>query len=98
MNQKTPHNLANHSPPDPPFHFFLVPVALAEVIHQIVNAFRAPDLQAVWSIVLALAAAVAVFMIRIYSLKVQDRLIRLEERLRLAQILSESLKPRIHEL
>jgi hypothetical protein len=51
-----------------------------------------------WFVILAIAGAVAVFKIRTYALKAQDRVIRLEERMRLAQLVPAPLRGRVGEL
>lgn len=91
-------NYANHAKFDPPFHFFLAPIFLINFISKVVGLVRNPGLAIAWDVLIALALLVAVFKIRIYALKVQDRVIRLEERLRLAQQLPASLQSRIGEL
>ena len=103
MAEKKPQNLQNHAKLDPPFHFFLAPVALliliAAVMKAIHNGFDGDHI--VWSIELILGglwALILTFKTRIYSLKVQDRVIRLEERLRMLELLSQALKSRVYEL
>lgn len=91
-------NYANHTRLDPPFHVFVLPVAALNILVAIWNVIRHPSLGSAWFVILALAAAVAVTKIRMYALKVQDRLIRLEERLRLSQLLAEPLRERIGDL
>lgn len=98
MSETKPQTYANHARFDPWFHFFLAPIALILVIASIVHLVRHPHLGSVWHVVLAFALFVLLFKVRTYSLKVQDRVIRLEERLRLAALLPEPLRSRINEL
>lgn len=98
MAEKKPQTFANHTRWDPAFHFFILPVFLFSVIWSIGHLVRHPGLHAAGLFVYLTAAAVAVGKSRGYSLKVQDRVIRLEERLRLAALLPEPLRSRIPEL
>lgn len=105
MSQKTPQTYANHTRFDPPFHFFLAPVFILGLILSLIHFFyhlRESDMRdnihSFLLIVLAVALITVILKMRLYSLKVQDRIIRLEERLRLTQLLSEPLRARIPEL
>jgi hypothetical protein len=98
MAEQNGQTYANHRRWDPLFHFFLLPVAAINLVVTIVHVIRNPGLGAGWFVVLALAAAIAVVKIRTYALKAQDRVIRLEERLRMAHVLPEPLRGRTGEL
>jgi uncharacterized protein DUF6526 len=98
MAERTPQTYANHTRLDPPFHLFLLPVAAVTIGVAVYYAVRSPGFMSAWMVVLAFAFAVAILKIRLYSLKVQDRVIRLEERLRLSMLLSEPLRSRVSEL
>jgi hypothetical protein len=87
-----------HTMLDPPFHFFLAPVGLVLVILSIIDVVRNPNRWTGVHVLVLVWLFVLVFKTRVYSLKVQDRVIRLEERLRLAAVLPPSLQPRIGEL
>jgi hypothetical protein len=90
-------NFSSHTRYDPPFHFFVLPVFAITLIVAIVHLVRRPGLHSAWLVVVMIAALTAVFKLRLYPLKVQDRVIRLEERLRLATLLDPALRPRIPE-
>jgi hypothetical protein len=84
-------NFANHTRWHPAFHFFVLPVMLVNFVWSVVNFVKAPDKNSGWWIVVSFALALLTSFVRTNSLKVQDRLIRLEERLRYQQLLSPSL-------
>jgi uncharacterized membrane protein YdbT with pleckstrin-like domain len=95
---QTAQNYKNHTRLDPLFHMFLLPVATINILAACWHLFRHPGLWPAWFVILAVAGAAAIVMIRTYALKVQDRVIRLEERLRLSQLLTEPLRSRIGDL
>ncbi len=100
-----PQTFANHTRFDPLFHAFLIPVFGLGVILSLTHFFAHIGHRSLWGnvhafllVVLAFALLILMFKTRLYALKVQDRVIRLEERLRLMQVLLEPLRSRIPEL
>jgi uncharacterized protein DUF6526 len=98
MAENSSQNLANHNRYDPLFHFFLLPVILALWIRGVVVLVRHPGWEHLWGLLLVTALFVAAGKARGNALKVQDRVIRLEERLRLATLLPEPLRSQIAKL
>jgi len=84
----TPQNFANHTRWQPPLHFFVLPVMLINVFWAAILFFKDPNWNSGWWIIVSLALLVLVFFVRLNPLKAQDRLIRLEEKLRYQQVLS----------
>jgi hypothetical protein len=99
LAEKTPQTFANHARFHPPFHFFLAPGSILLLILSIVNVVRHYRQLEAWILVLfGILFFVAVFLLRSNALRVQDRLIRLEERLRLQALLTAELSSRVPEL
>jgi Family of unknown function (DUF6526) len=87
----TPQSYANHTRWQSGFHFFAMPVLLINFIWAIVLCVKSPGATAGWWIVVSAALVVVAFIARTSALKAQDRIIRLEERLRYQQLLSADL-------
>jgi hypothetical protein len=98
MAEPSPQTLANHVRIDPPFHYFVLPVLAISWILSVVFLVRHPGFLHFWILVFNTAIIVAVVRSRQYALKVQDRVIRLEERERLAMLVPDSLRPQIARL
>src|SRR3984957_19383542 len=99
MPEKLPQTYANHARFHPLFHYFLAPGSLALIVLTVIYVSRHSSQLEAWILLLmAILFFAALFLVRLYPLKAQDRIIRLEERLRLQTILSTALARRIPEL
>jgi hypothetical protein len=95
----TEQNFENHGKIVPVFHFFAIPVFVTNFVWSL---FRMKQLEfsfaGIFGVILAAALVILVFEARLFALAVQDRVIRLEERLRYAQVLPADLQRRAGEL
>jgi uncharacterized membrane protein (DUF485 family) len=92
-------NYSNHVRWIPLFHFFVLPVLLANFF---TSVFRWRFLGFSWGWLIGMLTALALFVLavfaRTFALKVQDRAIRTEERQRCERLLPAELKSRIEEI
>jgi hypothetical protein len=95
---RPPQSYANHRRVFPLFHYLALPILLANVAVTLVHALRAPSLWSAWLVAVAVALAAGLVANRASALLVQNRLIGLEMRLRLAAVLPPELRARIPEL
>lgn len=100
-----PQTYANHGRLHPIFHFVVLPLLLINLIVSIVWLIHVSGLGPTWDVVLAsmdvvlaVVFLILAFLVRSNPVKVQDRVIRLEEQLRLYALLPEPLRHRIPEL
>jgi hypothetical protein len=82
----------------PAFHFFVLPVLLVNLVNAIRHLWLMPTMSTAWGVVFAMGLTMLGFVSRVQAVSVQDRVIRLEMRLRLQQLLPPDLRDRIHEL
>ncbi len=88
----------NHSRFLPAFHFFVLPVLFVNLILAIRHLWLMPTMSTAWGVVFAAGLVMLGLLSRVQAISVQDRVIRLEMRLRLQQLLPPDLQGRIREL
>jgi len=104
MSDDQSQNLKNHAKMDPAYHYIGATILLACFVLALFQLFSAlrfhPDMTlfAVWALAFSVLLFIVYAKMRIYPLKVQDRVIHLEERLRLSMLLDDKLRHRIPEL
>ncbi len=91
-------NYKNHVRFFPLVHYFLLPVLLFNLIWQIVRLFMVPTWDRAEMIVVSIALLAMVLAARIQALRAQDRVIRLEERLRYDEVLPKDLAAKAQTL
>jgi hypothetical protein len=88
---------ATHRRLNPLFHFVAVPIFVANLVIAGVHWYRVPSAASAWLFVVAFGLLASLGLGRLQAVTVQDRVIRLEERLRL-QALAPDLAARIGQL
>lgn len=98
MAEKKPQTYENHAKFVPTYHFVTSGILVINLGWSIWALIAAPSGGAVMALLLAVALLLMFFHMRTFPLSVQDRVIRLEMRLRLGEVLPEDLRSRIGEL
>lgn len=97
MSNKT-QSYASHAKIDPAFHLFVLPVLLINIFIVAYLLIRHPGIGGAWLLLVSITLLVLASRLRSWATHLQDRVIRVEERIRLAAILPEPLRSRIGEL
>ena len=92
----TSQTYANHARHRPVYWAVYI-VFTVNLTWTITRAWQAPSMDTLLGVSMAVALILLAFYARVFALTVQDRVIRLEMRLRLRELLPASLHPRIHE-
>lgn len=98
MAEKKPQTLANHRRLVPMYHLVLFFILIANFLRAGSQLYKHPSVDAGMSLALAFGLGILFLYARTFALAAQDRLIRLEERMRFAEILPDDLKGRIGDL
>jgi hypothetical protein len=94
---EVPQSFKNHAKIIPIYHYFALPVAAMNAVWLVYHAVIRPSLDTVIAGLMGVALAVMFLMARVFALTVQDRVIRMEMRQRLRELLPTDLQPRMGE-
>jgi hypothetical protein len=101
MSKSSQQNLKNHGRIDPPVHFVLFAILVANLVFSIIHMIHHREdayFAGPWFVLLSLAVFIPFVKLRAYPLRVQDRVIRLEERLRLQALAPAEWHAQIYRL
>lgn len=94
----TAQNYQNHGRLIPAFHFFVLPILLINALYTISLAWRGPSFDTGFGVLVGFALLLTALFARTQALKAQDRVIRLEMRLRMSEVLPADMHGRINDV
>lgn len=104
MSKRQPQSYANHRKFVPGYHFVAFGILVVNLVWALYRLFwdypglEMPLFDRILGVAVAFALLLVLYYARIFPLKAQDRVIRLEEMLRMERVLPDDLKPRIRDL
>ena len=90
-------NFSNHTRFVPPFHYVALPILLVNFVSAVVELFNGITFDASLHVLVAVALIIVALFARVFALKAQDRVIRLEMRLRMRELLPDDRQGRIND-
>jgi hypothetical protein len=96
--ERRPQTLANHAKIEPVYHFVAFGALLVNLGFAVIQLLHQQGFAQILQLWMAVTLLILFFAMRVFALAVQDRVIRLEERLRLERLLPADLRARVPEL
>ena len=90
-------NFSNHTRMVPPFHYVALPILLVNFVSAVRGLFDGITFDASLDVLVAVALIIVALFARVFALKAQDRVIRLEMRLRMRELLPDDRQGRIND-
>ena len=97
MAEPMPQTFANHTRWVPLYHFVIAPIFILNLVWSLYLLVTGFSAHTVIGALFAFALLLTFFFARVFALSAQDRVIRLEEQLRMRELLPQNLQPRIND-
>ena len=98
MSEKKPQNYKNHAKFIPVFHYIALPLLLVNFFGALFRVTQEISFYTLNDVGLAISLIVVAVFTRLFALKAQDRVIRLEEQIRMQTFLPDALKAHVGRL
>lgn len=98
MSDSANQQFSNHTRFHPLYHFIGTPLVVVLLVWNVRQLIATPSVPSLMGVLTIVAIGILFALVRLYPLKAQDRIIRLEEQLRLMRVLPADMHPSIARL